>query len=521
MPFAATANLPDEVHMSTMKAQREKMMRVIGDAACALVQAKAKLASATGAAKEAAEKEVAWCARKANALKGMYVVETAWNDPDRADDTALGGFGCWGEKISDKRMEYRLYKIDSDGKRIAGSETRWLLCQLLQMGTNTTDTSSVVDAEKFFLMVADADGGNSRRVSFKAMTSTMKRYFPAEGFEQPKMATEQLIVSHRVAFVPVSKDTDHWQTEVRYVSFDYNTVDANDPQNLVFVADTTTTSVSAAQPAASHGFAPAYTKLMTSTTGRGEGDSEMKLRCFATSVKATKRSIKAIGTETAEESAAAKKANRGSQVNTGPSTLTPTSSSAWIITAPLKDSEATVGRRLNERVIYRSIGSVGGEDDAEDLDDGVAREDRARPGAPPKASSAKEACIQRGEYVEDAQPVATKSPTATGKPAYAMSVLILTFDAGTVIDDESLVAGSELLHDRHLQTAASGIEVADRLSQQAVDLGITTSGPLSKKAKAEIEQSLGKKIWTPGSDALPPIVPTGVPLAASSVAASD
>jgi len=520
MPFAATANLPDEVHMSTMKAQRNKMMQVIGDAECALVQAKAKLASATGAAAEAAEKEVSWCERKAKALKGMHVVETAWNDPERTNDTGLGGLGCWGEKISDKRLEYRLYKIDSDGKRLAGSETRWMLCQLLQMGTNTTDTSSVVDAEKFFLMVADADGGNSRRVSFKDMSSTMKRYFPAEGFEQPKMTTEQLIVSHRVAFVPVSRDTDHWQTEIRYVSLDYNTVDANDPQNMVFVADTTTTSVSAAKPAATHGFAPAYTKLMTSTTGRGEGDGEVKLRCFATSVKATKRSIKEIGTETAAESAAAKKAGRGSQVHTGPSTLTPTSSSAWVITAPLKDSEATVGRRLNERVIYRSLGALGGEDDDEP-DDGVAREDRVRPGAPPKASSAKEASIQRGEYVEDAQPVAVKNPTASGKPAYAMSTVLLTFDAGTVIDDESLVAGSELLHDRHLQTAASGIEVADRLSQQAVDLGLTTNGPLSKKAKAEIEQSLGKKIWAPGSDALPPIVPEGVPLAASSVAASD
>ena len=70
-----------------------------------------------------------------------------------------------------------------------------------------------------------------------------------------------------------------------------------------------------------------------------------------------------------------------------------------------------------------------------------------------------------------------------------------------------------MLKKRHRESSEIGVDVDDRLSQEAVDQGLTTASPLHKKAKQEIEETVGCKIWAPRPPS-PPTIATGRPLLA-------
>ena len=332
-------NFPDAMQRKLMDEQRRVMMGYVAETNEALVVAKARLVrckrlldrSNPDQMREVAEAEaeIRECERIVAALKDMMVADVLWCDPERTNDTAFGGFGCWGSNITDVRLQHRKYQKDAGGNKITGTETEWLFCQILMMGNNTQDTRTVLDAENFYLITADDDGSNKARKSLKEITTNLKRFFPSEGLETPRMRVDRVAVAHRMAFVPVPADSDRWAVEVRYVCLGYNTMTESAPKNLLFFGDTMNLSVFAEKPGRAAGFQPLYTNLRTSVTGQGEEDGEAKMRSFATAVEPTNRTIKNIGIETAEESAAAAAAGKGTQVRTGPASLKGTSSCAW------------------------------------------------------------------------------------------------------------------------------------------------------------------------------------------------
>ena len=480
--FAANANVPDKLHIELMEEQRQVMMNYLSE-----------------------PDEV---------LKDMNVVATLWCDPERNNDKAVGGTGCWGSNIIDVRLESRRFRKTADGNKVPGSETRWELCQILQHGTNHEDHRTVIDADSFYMITADDDGGNKARKSLKEITKNVKRFFPSEGLEKPKMTVERVAVGHRMAFVPVPKDTDVWAVEVRYVSFGYNTVSKEFPKNLLLFGDTMNCSIFSERPGHSDGFQPMYHVLRTSVGGHE--NEEPKMRCFATSVEATDRSIKNIGTETVEESAAAAASGRGTQVRTGPASLPGTSSCAWHVAIPIEAPAPAMGLRCfgeDDGAIYRSLGSIDDDDD-----DGIASEDRVRPGEPAKRASAREARIGIGTYVEDATKIAVESPVATSGPAIASSISIMCIPMGTVPSKECVVDAAAFIKKRYRQTNEVGAatEVRSRFFQEAVDTGLTVNGPVSKKSKSEIEAVFKCKMIFPGTNEEPEIAQgrpllTGVP----------
>lgn len=443
-------------------------------------------------------------------VKGCSMVPTMWCDSKRVNDLKEGGTGCYGV-ITDVRVESRRYKMDAQGNKIPGSETPWALCQVLQVGSNLDDPRSVINAEHFRLVTADDDGSNKKLRSLKEITANAEALFPSEGLKKPKLEVEKVAVAHRMAFVPTPSAESGWACEVRYVCLGYNTVTEEDPAHALLFGHTTNCSLFPEEPG-SNGFQPLYTKLSTSIDpATGYDGGEAKYSCFATSVEATNRTIKNIGTETAEESAAAAAQGKGTQVRTGPITMVGTSSAAWHVAIPLERTssgcsgggmpsvgipdEAPVFRGLSADDngggdVFRSLSS--GED--EDMkDDGFDPEfaPSAR-GGKPIHIDAKEGRIGLGSYVCEAKPLPNKSPVAQKRPAIATSVAIMTVPMGAVPSKETIQHACAELKKRHSLTTQLGTEVASRMSAEAIEAGLTTKGPLSEKTIEEIEKTVGK-----------------------------
>ena len=140
-----------------------------------------------------------------------------------------------------------------------------------------------------------------------------------------------------------------------------------------------------------------------------------------------------------------------------------------------------------------------------------ASADRVASGPPAKRVVAKEARIGLGTWVEDAKPLPIKNPVAELTPAIATAIYIMAIDALGVPDMDTFIDASLFLKQRHKQSNEIGTEVADRLSEEAEAAGLTTSSPLHKKAKTEIETTLGQKIFVPGTVDGPPVIATGRP----------
>ena len=591
---APKRNLPDPIHLRTMREQRLGMQADIAGAVARFQTAKRKLDELSrhenrhrSAELAAASQEVGALQGEHDALQNCEVVDTMWCDPERTDDTAFGGFGCWGDDITDVRLEARRFKRDPvTGAKLPGQEFAWQLCQILQVGSNRKDKRTVCNASHFRLIVADPDGSNKRAKTLREMTANLRTLFPDEGLDAPRAEVDKVAVAHRMAFVPVPSDTKNWGVEVRYVCYGYNTVRASEPKNLLLFGDTMNTSVFTEKPARLDGFQPLYTKVRTSITANGAEDAEPKMRCFATAVEATNRTIKNIGTETKEESAAAAAAGKGTQVRTGPITLVGTSSCAWHVAVPIEPpppppppppcGQAVIGRRVatltrslagysvQEEAGDAELRSLGGladeeeaemrglgaesDDDADDAadtpppgaaavhaaqsgdpiyrsgahlvapsaakpDDGIADADRVGDGAPSKRATAREARIGIGSYVEDAEKLAVANPVAKPTPAIATAIYIMTIPVGTVPDKQTVVDAATMLKKRHRESSEIGVDVDDRLSQEAVDQGLTAASPLHKKAKQEIEETVGCKIWAPRPPS-PPTIARGRPLLA-------
>jgi len=441
-------------------------------------------------------------------VKDCHMLGTMWCDTDRCDDTEQGGSGCLGAGITDVRVESRRYKTDANGNKIPGSETEWALCQVLQMGTNINDPRGIISSEHFKLVTADADGSNKKLRTLKDITGNAKALFPMEELEAPKLEVDKVAVAHRMAFVPMPSAESGWSCEVRYVCYGYNTMNDEDPAHAILFGDTMNTSLFTEESGATTGWQPMYTKLLTNLDpATGRSSEETKYGCYATSVEETNRTLKNIGTETAEESAAAASKGKGTQVRTGPITLKGTSSAAWHVAVGLERTRAVPCPPSfwnGNEPEFRSLGAVdesdaghvyrgGGADDDEDNDDGFDPQyaPSARGGVPVQVE-AKEGRIGLGSYVCEAKPLPAKNPIAQKRPAIATSVAIMTVPMGTVPDKETIRQACAELKKRHELTAEIGTHVASRLSAEAVEAGLTTKGPLAEETAEELEKTFGK-----------------------------
>lgn len=509
-------NLPDEIQTRSMEEQRILMLRYATDARLLLNGLQEKIGGDTGLQEDAILESVKRYKRDVDALENMEFVQTLWCDPERTNDTAYGGSGCWGDNITDVRLQSRRFKKDKYGNKLTGSETDWQFCQMLQVGSNVKDTRTVIDASSFFMITSDDDGSNKRRKSLDEITGNLKRYFPSEGLEAPRARVGRVAVSHRMAFVPVPSDAETWAVEVRYVCFGYNTMVETEPKNLLLYGDTMNTSIFSEKPGWKVGYQPLYNNVRTSINGSGEEQKETKMRSYSTSVEATDRTIKNVGTETAEESAAAAAAGKGTQVRTGPATLKGTSSCAWHVAIPLEvpNQHTTRGTLVvdannDDLPMYRSL--CASDEDIVASNDCVSESDRVDKGMPLKSALAKEARIGIGTWIQDAEQISVKNPVAKSSPAVATAVYIMTIPAGTVPSFESVVDASLMLKERHAHSNEIGTEINDRMSSAAVEAGLTTVSPLSKKAKLDIEKAKNTSIFAPGTVDAPPEIATGRP----------
>lgn len=447
--------------------------------------------------------ELAADADSRETVKDCSMLSTMWCDTNRANDLDEGGTGCLGDGITDARVEWRRYKKGASGNKLPGSETQWTLCQVLQVGSNLDDPRSVISAEHFRLVTADEDGSNKRLRSLKDITANAKALFPSEGLEKPKLEVKKVAVAHRMAFVPTPSAETGWACEVRYVTLGYNTVNKEHPAHALLFGDTMNCSLFSEEPG-SHGYQPLYTKGrfgVDPTTGYGGG--EAKYGCYATSVEATSRTIPNIGTESAEDSAAAAAQGRGTQVRTGPITMVGTSSAAWHVAIALNKPDMGGGGGCGGGPVYRSLGATDGNDgdsiyrglgaNDNDDDDGFGEYNYAPSarGGKPVHVSAKESRIGLGSYVGEAKAFAEKNPVAQQRPAVATSVAIMTVPMGTVPSKETMQHACAELKKRHAQTTQLGTEVASRMSAEAVEAGLTTKGPLSESVVEEIENTVG------------------------------
>ena len=473
-------NLPDPVHTALMVQQRNELVRMLS----ALMQD-----SSTH-----------------DSVNLVEVLSTMWCDPSRKKGS------CYGDNITDARLETRRFKRDEEGNKI--NETAWTMCQILQMGSNSDDPRAVVPADQFELVVADDDGENKRMVTLKELTAQTKELFPSEGLEEPKLEVAKVAVAFRVAFVPLPSADSGWESEIRYVCYGYNTDRQEDPNNVLLFGDTMNTSAFQEQPGFQVGFQPLYTKLTTTNDPEtGATNAPLKTRCFATAVEATDRSIKDIGTETASESAAAAADGMGTQVRTGPISIPPSSSSAWHIAIGIAKEEPDP--------TYRSYSGLGGFGSnaappqytslSADVEDdqpppafrslGAGTEDQGfdpavqaaveRSGGKAVFVAAKEGRIGLGTFVEDAKPLPNKSPVASSGPAIATCINIMTVPMGMVPDKETLLEACKFIKARHKQTVKLGTDVASRHSDASVEAGLSTTAPLSKRTLDCLEKTIG------------------------------
>jgi hypothetical protein len=489
---ASAPNLPTEEHTKLMNAQRDEM-----------------LGSLATYKKDSQTREI---------VDLIEILTTMWCDPSRKAGS------CFGDDITDVRLEYRTFKVDANGKKIPKTESGWAMCQIMQLGSNFNDTRTVIPADKFNLVVADDDGSNKRIKNLKDVTEQAKDLFPSEELKDgTNLGVKDVAVAYRMAFVPIPKADSGWQCEVRYVCYGYNTMTASKPKNALLFVDTMNTSIEQEKPGYEVGFQPLYTKVHSPFDPLTGASTEAKTRCFATSVEATNRSIADIGTETKAESAAAAAAGKGTQVRTGPCWDTASSSAAWHIAVPLEDAPdpadqyrdlgggANMGnspqftacsatsaesgpcmRSLGaddnegEGGKFRSLGAEGGLESAMDPEAQAA----ARAGTPLRAE-AKEGRIGIGTYVCDATPLPHKVPVAKSTPAIATSIAIMTIDMGKTPDDATVLQACKELKKRHKLTANLGVEIESRASEEAVKAGLSTDAPHSKRTLDELEKTVG------------------------------
>ena len=476
-------NLPDPVHSKLMNEQRSECMKHLS--------------------------ELSLDAASRDTVKDCSMVDVQWCDTNRTNDLAEGGTGCYGSGITDVRVESRRYKRDAQGQTIPGSETQWALCQVLQLGSNINDTRSVINAEHFRLVTAEDDGSNKKLRSLKDITANAKALFPSDGLEKPKLEVDKVAVAHRMAFVPIPSAESGWACEVRYVCLGYSTVTEDNPAHALLFGDTMNCSLFSEEPG-HKGFQPLYTKLTSSIDpATGYDGGEAKYGCFATSVESTNRTIKNLGTETAEESAAAAAQGKGTQVRTGPITMVGSSSAAWHVAVALEKTNqsmpsmgmpgtAPAFRSLGADddggdTVFRSCGASLSDDDCKPTEDNGFDAEYAPSarGGKPIHVSAKEGRIGLGSYVCEAKKFAHKNPVAQKRPAIATSVAIFCVPMGTVPNKETMQHACAELKKRHAQTTQLGTEIASRMSAEAVEAGLATKGPLSEQTVEDLEKTVG------------------------------
>lgn len=492
-------NLPDKVHTDLMDAQRRKMLE-----------------SLDSLKKDEKTREYADL---------IEVMTTMWCDPSRKAGS------CYGDDITDVRLEYRRFRVDAEGNKVEGTESNWSMCQIMTLGNNFNDLRTVVPAEKFKLVVADDYGDNKRIKSLKEITEQAKEIFPGENLDDDtNLAVKEVAVAYRMAFVPIPQADSGWQCEVRYVCYGYNTMTAYKPKNVILFGDTMNASMFEEEPGCDVGFQPIYTKVKSPFDPLTGASDEEKMRCFATSVEATDRVVADIGTETKAQSAAAAAAGKGTQVKTGCEWDVATSSGAWHVAVPIEEAPDAAhkyrnlggGANMGNSAAYAPPPACGGAEEAEPAFRSLGASDESSGAAAYRSLSADDESVCRsafspealaaarageqltgtahegrigiGTYVCDATPLPHKAPVAKSSPAIATSINIMTVPMGVAPDTQSVLDAAKFLHQRHKLTANQGKEIKSRASEEAIKAGLSTDAPHSAKTIKQLEKTVGTEV---------------------------
>lgn len=447
-------------------------------------------------------------------FRGVQMQKVILRDEDRVDDGRTGGKGSSNvSRISapDVGAQFRYINCDDNGNPLPGGCSRWTFAHVVTIiGKNEGD--ALVDISSDDFNVVHFDGFDKRYKTLKELLRNLKQLYPAENFVLPKVGVDRVAVSHRMTFIP-TPDNPKWKTEIRYVAYGYDTVDAQTPKNLVFLGNTMDISVFSEEPGAKVGYQPFYPKLM-----RGHPkDDAFRPRCYATDLSRTNRKNADMATETRnkESITVTTRGKENMQVKVGPVTNAPSSSCAMHICVGLCDRPATPpapppppSRQPPpppRAAVYRKslcpTDTIDYEEWEEDQDGPNNSDDDLEPPPPTdtrvprqsarlQGSDDTEGRIGIGTYVCDAKEIPHKSPVATGAAAIATMMHVVTTEHSLAITYERLKEAVKQLRQKYKETADLGHFVDECVEDTAtVDAAKTTEGPPLKKAKLNAEMT--------------------------------
>ena len=420
-------------------------------------------------------------------LQDVCMLDVQFNDVDRT----TGSY--FGNNINDDRIWSRYVQLGEDGKPIKGTETPWMLCMMMaKKNTNWDAPAVVLPSDQMTLTKSDPDGTHPQKVKLNEMLGPrLRSLFRHENIQSgTSLSVDEVAVSApRVAFV--ESPPDGFGVEIKVSSFAYNTLNASDPKNAVFVSDNVNTSLHLEEP------------------GRdGPQDLLMKIqdengvwKCYTSGIKDTGRKLKDVNAKVASQSLATSKKTTFDPPDppNGPISFAGRESAFWVTRVELEQAEIPVGRQVSsgEAPVYRSLCF-----DADDDDD---EEFVSMGGKRVRRSAATEGELCTGSYERDAKKFAKTSFKSSGRTAVAVPLSFCMLEYNSIVNKDSLKQGNHYMNDVYEKTKLLGVDVASRHAAMAVEMGLATDGPLSKKAKSEIEYSLKKKIFQSETSAQPDV----------------
>ena len=423
-------------------------------------------------------------------LQDVCMLDVQFNDVDRT----AGSY--FGNNINDDRIWSRYVQLDADGKPIKGTETPWMLCMMMaKKNTNWDAPAVVLPSDQMTLTKSDPDGTHPQKVTLNEMLgSRLRSLFRHEDLQSgTSLSVDEVAVSApRVAFV--ESPPDGFGVEIKVSSFAYNTLNASDPKNAVFVSDNVNTSLHLEEP------------------GRdGPQDLLMKIqdengvwKCYTSGIKDTGRKLKDVNAKVASQSSAPSKTTIPDPLDfpNGPISFAGRESAFWVTRVELEQAEIPVGRPVasSDVPVYRSLCM-----DAEDDDDDDEKEFVSMGGKRVRRAAATEGELCTGSYERDAKKLAKTSFKSSGRPASSTPLSFCMIPYDSIVSKDSVRQGNRMIDDVHEKTKLLGVDVASRHDVTAVEMGLASDGPLTKKAKSEIEYNLKQKIFQSETSAQPDV----------------
>jgi hypothetical protein len=150
-----------------------------------------------------------------------------------------------------------------------------------------------------------------------------------------------------------------------------------------------------------------------------------------------------------------------------------------------------------EAPVYRSLCF-----DADDDDD---EEFVSMGGRRVRRAAATEGELCTGSYERDAKKLAKTSFKSSGRTAVAVPLSFCMVPYDSIVNKDGVKQGNHFMKDVYEKTKLLGVDVASRHNATAVEMGLASDGPLSKKAKSEIEYNLKKTSFESETSAQPDV----------------